>query len=67
VLPPGAGVAVVAPPVGGVGYTIGPFIVSTMVLISGNFTPWQVPWKSSVSMDHTMAPKMPLEAAYSAY
>ena len=41
---------------GVVGMTMGPFIASTIVLIKVNGVPSQVPWKSSVSMDQTMAP-----------
>ena len=41
---------------GVVGMTIGPFIASIMVLINENGFPSHVPWKSSVSIDQTMAP-----------
>ena len=50
--------------VGVVGTTIGPFIASTIVLISEKGLPPQVPRKSSVSMDQTMAPPSPMYVAY---
>ena len=57
----------VVPAVGGVIVTIGPFIASLIVLIRGYLVPAEPghePWKSSVSIDQTIAPSKFFEETY---
>lgn len=64
VLPPG--VVDCTPPLHGLfgKRFVGPLIVSTIFFVRLNGLPWQMPLKSSVSIDQVRAPPNPITATY---